>query len=85
LFFYNHFYVCTVWISTKPCITPAEGMDAHMNKYMWGAISLLCTDRQNTVSLFFYCCDCYCCSNWLAVVFVYGVNTQHWLVIQLPA
>jgi hypothetical protein len=35
LFFYNYFYVRTVWISTKPLITSAEGINAYMNKYAY--------------------------------------------------
>jgi hypothetical protein len=35
LFFYNYFYVHTIWISTKPYITPPEGMNAYMNKYTY--------------------------------------------------
>jgi hypothetical protein len=27
--FYKHFYVCIIWISNKPCITPTEGMNTH--------------------------------------------------------
>jgi hypothetical protein len=34
-FFYNCFYVRTIWISTKPRITPAEGMNAYINKYAY--------------------------------------------------
>jgi hypothetical protein len=33
--FYKHFYVYIIWISTKPCITPAEGMNAYMHKYAY--------------------------------------------------
>jgi hypothetical protein len=32
-FFYKYFYIHIIWISTKPCITPVEGMNASMNKY----------------------------------------------------
>jgi hypothetical protein len=34
-FFSNYFYVNMIWISTKPCITPAEGMNAYMKKYAY--------------------------------------------------
>jgi hypothetical protein len=30
--FYKYFYAHVIWISTEPCITPAEGMNAYMNK-----------------------------------------------------
>jgi hypothetical protein len=33
--FNNYFYVCTILINTKPCITPAEGMNTYMNKYAY--------------------------------------------------
>jgi hypothetical protein len=33
--FYNYFYVRMIWVSTKPCITPAEGMNAYKNKYAY--------------------------------------------------
>jgi hypothetical protein len=33
--FYNHCYVHMIWISTKPCIAPAEGIIAYMNKYAY--------------------------------------------------
>jgi hypothetical protein len=35
LFFYKYFYVGTIWISTKPCITSAEGMNSYMDKYTY--------------------------------------------------
>jgi hypothetical protein len=35
LFFYNYCYVHMIWISTKPCITQVEGINAHMNKYAY--------------------------------------------------
>jgi hypothetical protein len=28
--FYKHIYVCIIWISTKPCITHAEGINTYM-------------------------------------------------------
>jgi hypothetical protein len=31
--FYKYFYVHIFWISTKPCVTPAEGIHAYMHKY----------------------------------------------------
>jgi hypothetical protein len=35
LLFYNYFYVHMIWISTKPCMTPAEGMNAYINIYAY--------------------------------------------------
>jgi hypothetical protein len=35
LFFYNYCYVHMIWISTKPCITHVEGINAYMNKYAY--------------------------------------------------
>jgi hypothetical protein len=30
--FYKHFYLYIIWVSTKLCITPAEGMNAYLHK-----------------------------------------------------
>jgi hypothetical protein len=28
-------FICIIWISTKPCVTPAEGMTAYRHKYAY--------------------------------------------------
>jgi hypothetical protein len=33
--FLQNFYLYIIWISTKPCITPAEGMNPYMHKYAY--------------------------------------------------
>jgi hypothetical protein len=33
--FLQKFYLYIIWISTKPCITPVEGMKAYMRKYAY--------------------------------------------------
>jgi hypothetical protein len=32
---YKHFYLYIIWISTKPCITPAEKINTYMHKYAY--------------------------------------------------
>jgi hypothetical protein len=33
--FLQQFYLYIIWISTKPCITPVEGMNAYRHKYAY--------------------------------------------------
>jgi hypothetical protein len=33
--FYKHFYVYIIWISTKPCITHVQGINAYLHKYAY--------------------------------------------------
>jgi hypothetical protein len=38
--FYKYFYVHIFWISTKPCVTPAEGMHKCVSVIIWLSVSL---------------------------------------------
>jgi hypothetical protein len=60
-FFFKYCYVRKIWISAKPCITPAEGMNAYMNKYtyiciLWLSVNLVVVGWKNWM-LYEVCCS----------------------------